>query len=261
MASSPPARDTRVPGTHSREAHPRDIHSREAPARVRPSAPMPAGAGPAARHRIRLALHQGILSGALPGGTHLVQSVVAEEFSASVRQVRGALRDLAAEGFVRIDARGGAVVTELSRGDLEEIYQIRMLLEPTAAARSAVRVGEDLVIRAVRLLAAMESETSVGQWARLDAGFHQVIAEAGDSPRLSAALGNLRESSVRYVQHSLLTVPDQARKSNAEHEEIMRAVLMNDPPAAADAMFRHLDGTLTALAVHRVRPLQPSPAC
>ncbi|MBO0819258.1 MAG: GntR family transcriptional regulator, partial [Nocardiopsaceae bacterium] len=243
VASSPQARDTRT----------------------RPSVSLPAQAGPTprpgptARHRVRLALHQGIMSGTIPGGTHLVQSVVAEEFSASVRQVREALRDLAAEGFVRIDTRGGAVVTELSRSDLEDIYQIRLLLEPTAAARSAAGVSaagvsEDFLIRAVRLLAAMESETSAGQWARLDAGFHRIIAEAGDSPRLAATLGNLRELSVRYVQHSILAAPERTRKSNAEHEEIVRAVLRKDPSAAADAMFRHLDGTLTALTVHRIRP-------
>jgi DNA-binding GntR family transcriptional regulator len=211
-----------------------------------------------ARHRVRLALHHRIMSGALPGGTRLVQSALAEEFSASARPVREALRDLAAEGFVRIEARGGAVVTELSRGDLEDIYQIRMLLEPTAAARSAVHASEDSIVRAVRLLSALESETDAGQWARLDADFHQVVTEAGGSRRLAAALGNLLELSARYVRHSLLAAPGRARESNAEHEAILRAVLKKDPPAAADAMFRHLDGTLTALTVHRVRQRQPS---
>ena len=210
------------------------------------------------RARVRLALHHRIMSGDIPGGARLAQSAIAEEFSASVRQVREALRDLAGEGFVRIDARGGAVVAELSRGDLEDIYQIRMLLEPTAAARSAIHASEDSIVRAVRLLAAMESETDAGQWARLDAGFHQIITEAGDSPRLAAALGNLRELSARYVRHSLLAVPGRARESNAEHEAIVRAVLKKDPPTAADAMYRHLDGTLTALTVHRVRHRQPS---
>lgn len=213
--------------------------------------------GQPARHRVKLALHHGIMSGAIPGGTHLVQSVVADEFAVSTRQVREALRDLAVEGFVRIDARGSAVVNQLCRSDLEDIYQIRLLLEPVAVGRVAAGAREDTVIRAVKLLAAMESETDAGRWAALDSGFHRTLGESGNSPRLAALLENLRELSARYVQHSILAVPDRARASNAEHEAIMRAVMKGDPDAAADAMFRHLDGTLSALRFGRARR-QPS---
>jgi DNA-binding GntR family transcriptional regulator len=205
-----------------------------------------------ARHRVKLALHHGIMSGAIPGGTHLVQSVIADEFAVSTHQVREALRDLAAEGFVRIDARGAAVVNQLCRGDLEDIYQIRLLLEPVAVARVAVLVREDTVIRAVKLLAAMESETDAERWAGLDSGFHRALSESGNSPRQAAILENLREHSARYVQHSILAAPGRARESSAEHEEIMRAVMKGDSDAAADAMFRHLDGTLAALRVREV---------
>jgi DNA-binding GntR family transcriptional regulator len=222
--------------------------------RVRPSTPPYAKRGLTGRHRVRLALHERIVSGAIPGGTRLVQSVIAEEFSAGTRQVREALRDLAAQGFVRIDARGGAIVQGLSRGDLEDIYQMRMLLEPTAAARSAVHASEDIVLCSVRLLAAMESETDAGQWTHLDSSFHRFIGEASDSPRLAAALEDLREQSARYVQHSILALPERTRESGTEHEAIMRAILKGDPDAAADAMFRHLDGTLSALRVRGVRP-------
>ena len=205
------------------------------------------------RHRVKLALHHGIMSGAIAGGTHLVQSVIADEFAVSTRQVREALRDLAAEGFVRIDARGAAVVNQLCRSDLEDIYQIRLLLEPVVVARVAAGAREESVIRALKLLAAMESETDAERWAALDSGFHRALGESGNSPRLAALLENLRELSARYVQHSILAAPDRARESNAEHEAIMRAVMKGDSEAAADAMFRHLDGTLSALRVGRAR--------
>jgi DNA-binding GntR family transcriptional regulator len=217
--------------------------------------------GLTARRRVRLALHQAIMSGDIPGGTHLVQSVIADQFAVSTRQVREAIRDLAAQGLVRIDARGGAIVQELCRSDLEDLYQILMLLEPAAAARSAVHASEDAVLRAVRLLAAMESETDAARWTHLDSSFHRLIGEAGNSPRLATALENLQELSARYVQHSILVVPDRARESSAEHEAIARAVLKGDPSAAADAMFRHLDGTLSALRVRQVRRRQPSLTC
>jgi DNA-binding GntR family transcriptional regulator len=214
-----------------------------------------------ARHEVKLVLRHGIVSGVIPAGTRLVQSVIADQLAVSTRQVRDALRDLAAQGFVRIDARGSAVVHELCRSDLEDIYQVRMLLEPAAAAaaRGASLASEDTVLRAAALLAAMGAETDAQRWAGLDSGFHRVTGEPGSSPRLAALLENLRELSAGYVRHSVLVALDRARASGAEHEEIMRALLKGDPEAAADATFRHLDGTLSALhacqARHRERSL------
>ena len=83
------------------------------------------------------------------------------------------------------------------------------------------------------------------------ARFHDVIALTGNSPRLVAMLTNLRELSTRYITHSVLAVPDRAQRANAEHEEILRAVVAHDPGAAADAVLRHLDGTHRALRTIR----------
>ena len=106
-------------------------------------------------------------------------------------------------------------------------------------------------MRAARVLAAMESETDASRWADYNSRFHRVIDESGSGPRLAAILENLRGVSASYVRHSILVMPDRADQANAEHEEIMRAVIARDPAAAADAMFRHLDGTLSALNVRR----------
>jgi DNA-binding GntR family transcriptional regulator len=205
-----------------------------------------------ARHRVKRVLHRGIVSGTIPSGTRLVQSSIAEELAVSTSPVRDALRELAAEGFVRLDDRGGAVVHELCRSELEDIYQIRMMLEPVATARAACRASSDCVLQAVELLAAMESETDAARWAEYNSRFHSVIDEAGASPRLAAILKNLRELSALYIRHSLLTVPDRAGHANTEHEEILRAVIARDPAAAADAVLRHLEGTLCALNLRRL---------
>jgi DNA-binding GntR family transcriptional regulator len=211
----------------------------------------------AARHRVKLVLHHAIVSGTIPAGTRLVQSSIAQELAVGTRQVRDALQELAAAGFVRLDERGGAVVHELCRSDLEDIYQIRMLLEPLATARAASLASQESVMRAVELLAAMESETDAERWADYNSSFHRVIEESANSPRLLAILENLRELSARYIRHSILALPDRADQANAEHQEIMRAVIARDPAAAADAMLRHLDGTLSTL---NVRQLGAGPA-
>lgn len=210
-----------------------------------------------ARSRVKLVLHRGIVTGTIPGGTRLVQSCIAEELAVGTRPVRDALRELAAEGFVRLDGRGAAVVRELGRGELEDIYEIRMMLEPVATARAARLADAASLIRAAELLRVMQATTDSAQWVEHNASFHKIIDEAGSSPRLVAILGNLRELSARYITHSVRTVPGRAGQANAEHVEILRAIIARDPDAAADAAIRHLEGTPSALSMHPVGATRP----
>ncbi|HWG61838.1 MAG TPA: GntR family transcriptional regulator [Streptosporangiaceae bacterium] len=202
---------------------------------------------------VKSILHRGILTGTLPGGTRLVQSRIAEELAVSTGPVHDALRDLAAEGFVRFDTRGGAVVHEVNRTELEELYEVRKMLEPLAAARAAKYASRADMLNAAALLAAMERETDMPQWAEYNCDFHDVIEQAGNSSRLVTLLKNLRELSAIYVTHSILSEPDRARCGNAEHAEIFQAIVARDPDAAAYATLRHLDGTLhVLLSVHQI---------
>jgi DNA-binding GntR family transcriptional regulator len=201
---------------------------------------------PASR-RVKLVLHRGIVTGTIPGGTRLVQSSIAQELAVSTRPVRDALRELAAEGFVRLDGHGGAVVHELCRSEVEDLFQIRRMLEPLAAARAATHASRAAILQAGELIAAMDTETDGARWAEHNSRFHSLIDEAGSSPRLAAILANLRELSDRYVTHSVVAAPDRTHRGNEEHREILRAIIARDPSAAAGAMLRHLDSRLGEL--------------
>lgn len=212
-----------------------------------------------ARRRVKRVLHRGIVTGVIPGGTRLVQSCIAAELSVSTRPVRDALRELAAEGLVRLDPRGGAVVHELCRSEMEDLYQIRRLLEPVTAAQAATRASEVSILRAGQLIAAMDTETDGARWAEHNARFHHLIDQAASSPQMVTILAGLRELSARYVTHSVVSAPERAHSGNAEHREILRAVIARDPVAAADATLRHLDARLGQLrSVHPVRAARPA---
>ncbi len=213
-----------------------------------------------ASRKVKLVLHQGIVTGTIPGGTRLVQASIAEEMAVSTRLVRDALRELAAEGFVRLDDRGGAVVHELCRSELQDIYEIRMMLEPVATARAAKLATREAMLRAAGLLTLMEDEADCTVWAEHNSSFHNVIAEAGNSPRLVAILKNLRELSALYVTHSIVAMPGRAQHANAEHAQILRAVITRDAEAAADAALRHLDGTLRSLNIRPISADDPGAA-
>lgn len=192
-------------------------------------------------------LRRGVVAGTLPGGSRLVQARIAEELGVSRATVRSSLRTLEAEGLIRVDPVRGALVHEISRTELCELYEIRKLLEPVATARAAKHAPKSAILKAGALIAAMESETDGARFADYNTAFHNVIEEAGTSPRLAVILANLRAVSALYVTRSLLVEPGRRGAANAEHAEILRAIIDRDPEAAADAVLRHLDGTLRAL--------------
>jgi DNA-binding GntR family transcriptional regulator len=192
-----------------------------------------------------------IRGGLVPGGTRLVQARLADEMGVTTGVIRSALRKLEADGLVRADPRRGPVVHELSRTELVELYEIRKLLEPVATARAAKCASAESIMAAVELMAIMSSEQAASLWAECNMRFHSLIEEAGSSPRLAVILRNLRELSTLYVTHSILSQPERVSQANAEHEEILRAIIERDPEAAADAVLRHLDGTLTSLLTVR----------
>jgi DNA-binding GntR family transcriptional regulator len=212
----------------------------------RPSVPEPDAAvsvpPPAARESVSRVLRQDIVAGTIPAGTRLVQSRVAERFGVSTGPVRDALRMLADEGFVRFGAGGVAVVHEMSGIELEELYEIRKLLEPVAAARAARYAGRASILEAGELIAAMDRETDSSLWSQYNSRFHRVIEQSGTSPRSAAIMENLRDLCAVHVSNAITAEPGRGRGANAEHEEILRAIIERDPEAAADAMFRHLDG-------------------
>lgn len=200
-----------------------------------------------AHDRVVLALRSGITSGYLVGGTRLVQPRIAEALGVSTTPVREALRQLAAEGLVQIDVHGGAAVHELSRSELVEVYELRKLLEPIAVARAAKEASEASLVEAVELVTAMQHVEGATVWAEINARFHSVIERASGSPCLATILRQLHALSSLYVTHSLLSAPDRITRGNAEHREILEAVIDGDAESAADAVLRHLDGTLRTL--------------
>jgi DNA-binding GntR family transcriptional regulator len=192
-------------------------------------------------------LRRGIMAGTFPGGTRLIQARIADELGVGRGTVRGALRTLETEGLVRMDPARGALVHELGRNELVELYEIRKLLEPVATARAAKNASKAAILRASTLITAMDTETDGARFAEYNTEFHRAIEEAGTSPRLAVILANLRAVSALYVARSLLVEPGRQGQANAEHAEILRAVIDRDPEAAADAVLRHLNGTLRAL--------------
>lgn len=117
-------------------------------------------------------------------------------------------------------------------------------------ARFASRAS---ILQAGDLIAATDRETGAAQWSRYNSSFHRVIEQSGTSPGSAAIMENIRDLCAVHVPNAITAEPGRGRGANAEHEEILRAIITGDPGAAADAMFRHLDGRQRRMPnVHRL---------
>nr|MDT0657213.1 GntR family transcriptional regulator [Micromonospora sp. DSM 115978] len=197
-----------------------------------------------AHELVRDTLRRAIFSGALPGGTRLVQADIASQLQVSTTPVREALRDLAADGLIRIDPHRGAVVHELDVDEIREIYEIRCALEPLAIRKAAQRITEEELAAATALQDQMDTETDPGAWVELNWRFHSLLERAARSPRLQTLVTTAQGTTAQYVGYSMKVRPARMTEGNAEHRELLRALADRDPDRAETLLVEHLRRTL-----------------
>ena len=204
-------------------------------------------------------VRRAILRGNLTPGTRLTQSDIAAQLSLSTTPVREALRRLASEDLVRIDAHRGAIVRGVDKDELREIYEIRLLLEPLAMRKATLRITEEELERAERLWQQMNDAGDLGQWAETNREFHAVFAAAASSPTLIRIVGALRDSATNYVRWLSVADPDLPARANQEHRQLLDAVRSRDADLAATVEHEHLLSTFRAMMSDLPEPDEPDP--
>lgn len=99
------------------------------------------------RKQVEEILRQGIISGRLQPGKHLVDRELCEELRVSRTVIREAQRSLEAEGLLVISPNRGCFVRTISAEEARQIYEVRAVLEPLAAKAFAERASDDEVVR------------------------------------------------------------------------------------------------------------------
>ena len=196
-----------------------------------------------AHEYVRDSLRIAILRGSITGGVRLVQSEIARELGVSTTPVREALRDLATEGLIDLDAHRGAVVKKLDYPELVEIYRLTRLLEPEAMRLAAHAKGQACLDRAEELAEQMEAEDDIGQWVDLNRQFHESLATCVDSSRLLNILKGLREAAAPYTGLALQQNEYPRDLAHKHHRELIAALRDGDGERAAALASDHVDLT------------------
>lgn len=203
---------------------------------------------------VREVLRHAILQGTLEGETRLVQTEIAQTLGVSTTPVREALRDLATEGLVHLDAHRGGIVSRLTFQDLLEIHDLCRFVEP-AAMRQVVSIATDELVDGARELAQkMLLEKDAVRWTELNGEFHGLMLDAIPSERFRSLLHSLRGSVAPYVA---MAVRSQGSAhfdvANQEHLQILDALADRDADRCAQLTHDHVALTLSVLANERDR--------
>ncbi|GAA2311865.1 GntR family transcriptional regulator [Actinomadura luteofluorescens] len=195
--------------------------------------------------RVYARLRADILDGVHPPGARIGEAELAEATGSSRTPVREALRRLEVEGLVEVLPHRGARVPDWTPDDLEEIYDLRMLLEGAAARRAAARVTDADADRMDELCALMEAavEPGAGQdldrVAELNAEFHDIVRSAAASGRLVSMLNAVVQLPLVMRTFHRYSPADLAR-SSAHHRELAAALRARDGTWAESVMRAHV---------------------
>jgi DNA-binding GntR family transcriptional regulator len=186
-----------------------------------------------------------ILSGAYAPGSALRQDSLAAEFGTSKIPVREALVQLQSEGLVDIFPNRGFQVRPLAGTELEEVFRLRLQIEPFAVALGAKlataadhRAARDALEQLNAAAAAREFAAS----GRLNRAFHLLLIVPRLQPVAAETLGRLHTLAQRYVQ-AHLRPEGRAKRASREHAALLKAWSAGKSKEARVLMHSHIKST------------------
>jgi DNA-binding GntR family transcriptional regulator len=184
------------------------------------------------------ALKHRIVSLELPPGAVIDESALIEELDLGRTPIREALQRLALEKLVTIIPRRGMFVTDIGITDLHRLFEVRLVLESTAARLAAQRGREEHWRRMATVLTEFpaeglpdDNETLIA----IDEACHEIMYEATDNEFLRDTLHTMYALSLRLWHYSLTKI-DRMHSSVLEHKEILEALRAGDADRAASLL-------------------------
>jgi len=188
-------------------------------------------------------LRRRIVDGEFKAGFQLRQDALAAEFGVSRIPVREALMQLEAEGLVKIHPHRGAIVSELSTEEVEELFELRALLEPRLLKASAPHLTDADYRRLREILQEYSSELRakhVSRWGELNNEFHMVLYQHAGQPRSLAIVANLLQECDRHTRLQL-SLTDGLKRAEDEHAELLRLCASGKFAAACALLKTHIE--------------------
>lgn len=196
------------------------------------------------RERIYEAIRDGITYGEMLPGERLTEKELSERFQASRSTIRECLRQLESEGLLTFENHKGFRVSKLSTRQVEEIYDLRWLLESYATRLTAEKATPAQVAQLKKLQESCRKAAHKGDlkaWLKYNNAFHLFFYENCGNDNLKLLLDTLKRRIYRY-HYIIIQIPGHFENYLAQHQKIIEACRRNDGRAAEKYMKAHLGG-------------------
>lgn len=194
-------------------------------------------------------LREAILKGELKPGERLMELQLAAKLGVSRTPIREAIRMLEQEGLAVTVPRRGAEVAKMTEKDMEDVLQIREVLDELAVSLACRKMTEEQLDALRQTMNEFVEYTKTGDVKKIagaDVKFHDIIYQSTGNPKLVSILNNLREQMYRYRVEYLKDegiYPALIR----EHSEIAEGLSDKDLPKVTAAMHEHVRNQVMAV--------------
>lgn len=187
-----------------------------------------------------------IRAGSLNPGDRITETDIAERLGISRTPVREALRQLESDGLISHTPRTGSTIRQLDYSEVSELYEMRAVLESTAA-RFAARAASDVEVdELLSIHQAMCATSTTSDLDALNQQFHRCLLDAARNRFLLSAAHSI-EKTLLILGPSTFNESARPAQSNQEHEQILGAISARHPADAEQAMRKHIE------SAHRAR--------
>ena len=183
-----------------------------------------------------------IINGHLKPKERLLEESLSKAMNVSRAPIREALNRLEKEGFVKIFPRRGAVVSDISIHDVEEIFEIREALEVLAITQSmpgiSIKELENIICEMKKIENNSNEEQGKNDFLSLDKAFHKLIRKNCHNRRVKQILENLQEHMkwLRSIAYENISINQSIR----EHILIFEAIKRSDKELVKERLSNHL---------------------
>ncbi|MBO6781828.1 MAG: GntR family transcriptional regulator [Alphaproteobacteria bacterium] len=206
-------------------------------------------------HFLEERLAEEIISGRLLPGTRLEEQAVADRFKTSRTPVREALRRLEATGLIEIRPRRGVVVSTVTRERLAQMFEAMAELEGACARLAAERMSaaEREAFAALHEKGVVLAEAGdPDAYERHNREFHAAIYSGSGNEVLEESTQAVRARLAPF-RSAQFHIPGRIARSNAEHSDVVAAILARDGNLAYESMRLHMLTVSDASAVFASR--------
>ena len=192
-------------------------------------------------HSLYLKMKDDILHHRLPVGEPLKQVELSTRYDVSRIPIRDTLQKLKAEGWLTQTGKRGVMVAPLSATEAEDLYQMRLRLEPLLLQYSIANLSHKILGEAQDILEQIDSETdlSIEQHGELNWQFHACLYRQAMRPTLFNTVSALHQQCGRYIGYHTLTLKYQIA-SQSEHYQLLEAIKHQDVQKAVVVLEQHI---------------------